>query len=89
MKFKKISCLFLTAVLLLGACACGKNDIVIVPAAYDSETQYEFAAETVSAGDYTLSFDKKLGFPILSKKDFEKKWDSSLGGNMAASSLFA
>lgn len=88
MSFKRISCFILTAVLLLGACACGKSDIVILPAAYDSATQYEFAGEAVTVGDYTLSFDKKLGFPVLSGKGFDKKWDSSLGGNMAASSIF-
>ena len=88
MNFKRISCFILTAVLLLGACACGKNDIIILPAAYDSTTQYEFAGEAATKGDYTLSFDKKLGFPILSGKGFDKRWDSSLGSNMAASSLF-
>ena len=89
MSFKKISCLFFAAVLLLCATACGKDDIVILPAAYDSTTRYDFKdAGSANAGDYTLSFDKKLGFPIFSAKDFSKKWDSSLGGNMAASALF-
>ena len=91
MNFKKISCLFLAAMLLLGLCGCGKsNDIVILPAVYDSNTQYEFtgAGEVATVGDYTLSFDEKLGFPILSVKDFKKAWDSSLGGIMSASALF-
>lgn len=90
MNFKRISCLFLAAMLLFGLCGCGKEGVVILPAAYDSQTQFEFAGgdAVATSGDFTLSFDKKLGFPILSGKDFQKKWDSSLGGNIAASTLY-
>ena len=91
MNFKKISCLFLAAMILFGVCGCGKdNNIVILPAVYDSNTQYEFtgAGEAATVGDYTLSFDEKLGFPSLSVKDYKRVWDSSLGGNISASALF-
>lgn len=90
MSFKKISCLALAVMLTAAVCGCGNKGVVILPAAYDSQTQYDFAdaAQDITVGDYTLSFDEKLGFPIFSGGDSGKKWDSSLGGNIAASALF-
>lgn len=90
MNFKKISCLILAVMILSAVCGCGKKGIVILPAAYDSQTQYEFpgTGEVASAGGFSLSFDEKFGFPIFSGESFQKRWDSSLGGNMSASTLF-
>ena len=89
MNFKKFFCLALAVTALSVACGCGKKGVIIIPAAYDNQTQYEFVGgEAASVGDFTLSFDEKSGFPIFSGSNFQKIWDSSLGGNIAASALF-
>ena len=90
MKFKKIACLILALMITSSVSGCGKKGITIIPAAYDSQTMHEFTSNGVVAttGDYSLSFDGKLGFPIVEKKGTDKKWDSSLKNSFAASSIF-
>lgn len=90
MNIKKILCLILAVIILSSICGCGKKGVTILPAQYDSQTQYDFVLnnEIAKAGEYSLSFDGKLGFPILSKETSAKNWDSSLAGSFAASSIF-
>lgn len=90
MKFKKIACLMSVMMILATVCGCGKKSVTILPAPYDSQTQYDFTlnGEIATVGDYSLSFEGNLGFPVLAKNGSAKKWDSSLENSFAASSIF-
>ena len=90
MKIKNILCLILAVMILTSICGCGKEGITILPAPYDNQTQYDFAlsGNIVKAGEYSLLFNGKLGFPTLHKEGHEKVWDSSIAGSFAASSIF-
>ena len=90
MKIKKILCLILALIILASVCGCGKKGVTILPAAYDSQTMYDFGlkGQIAKVGDYSLSFNGNLGFPILNKDGSSKKWDSSLNSSFAASSIF-
>lgn len=90
MKIKKIACLILALMITTSICGCGNKGVTIIPAVYDSQAQHEFTANGVVAnmGDYSLSFDGALGFPVVTKNGSAKKWDSSLEGSFAASSIF-
>lgn len=90
MKIKKIACLILSLAIIATICGCAKKGVVIMPAAYDSTTQYDFSlkGEPVTVGDYTLSFDDSLGFPIVSKDGTDKVWDSSVEALFASSAIF-
>ena len=89
MKIKKLACLTLALMIIATICSCGKKGVTILQAPYDKETQHEFSqGEAVNVGDYTLTFDEKLGFPILAKEGATKVWDSSLGDTFISSSIY-
>ncbi len=90
MKIKNILCLILAVIILASVCGCGKKGITILPAAYDSQTIYDFTinGEIAKVEDYSLSFNGKLGFPTLYKEGSQKVWDSSLAESLSASAIF-
>lgn len=90
MKIKKLVCLILAVMILASICGCGKKGVTILPAPYDSTTQYDFSVkgEVAKVGSYTLAFDEKSGFPVVYNDESKKKWDSSLKGSFAASAIF-
>ncbi len=89
MKIKKLACLTLALMIIATVCSCGNEDVTILQAPYDKDTQYEFLqGDAVNIGDYTLTFDEKLGFPILAKEGATKVWDSSLADTFISSSIF-
>lgn len=90
MKIKNIVCLILAVMILASICGCGKKGVTILPAPYDSTTQYDFSVkgEIAKVGSYTLAFDEKFGFPVVYNDETGKKWDSSLEGSVAASAIF-
>ena len=87
MKIKKLACLTLALMIIATVCSCGKKGVTILQAPYDKEAQHEFLqGDAVNIGEYTLTFDEKLGFPILAKEGATKVWDSSLGDTFISSS---
>ena len=67
MKIKKLICLVLAVMILGSLSGCGKKGVTILPATYDSTTQYDFTSkgDVAKVGIYNLAFDEKLGFPML------------------------